>query len=499
MSQLTTSPRPGVRGAGRRSPQADKSGLQGRRLVLVRIGWGIAALCGIGSFLAQLPGHYADLHQVCVGPVCAYGQLSPAAAQSFALLGISVGTYAILRTGLTAIVALIWFVSAIVLAWRKADDWLSLLIALWFICAGTATITGAFGLGTASTTQGHELYARTVNLLAEFGVILLVFALFPTQRFAPRAAFWLLIGIGYFLAGPSPADSALTLPLRLSVLIALLVAQIYHLWRVSGSVQPHKSQWMTIGLTVFIGLTLIFLAISSVDRSLTVLVVASFYGALTGTYALQLARYWQVSSTLGRQQTKWIAFGIATFVMMAAILLAPVLVVPSLGTSGAFYQSIHTVILIAASLLLPVTIIIAILRYHLWDIDRLINRTLVYGSLTGLLGILYGGLLIGLGSLTELVTRQVSRPVVLVVSTLAIFALVQPLRNRLQNMVDRRFYRRKYDAEKTLTAFSATLRSEIDLEQLRRQLLHVVEETMQPAHFSLWLRPPDRRAPSRPR
>jgi len=306
----------------------------------------------------------------------------------------------------------------------------------------------------------------------------------------PRMALWLLIGIGYFLAGPSPVGSPLTLPLRLCVLTGLLVAQIYHLWRVSSSVQLHQSQWLTIGLTVFISLTVALLVISSIDQSHTVLAAASFFGALTGAEALQLARCWQVSSPLGRQQTKWIAFGIAVFVVMAAVLLAPALVFPSLGTSGAFYQSIHTVFLIVASLLLPATIIIAILRYHLWDIDRLINRTLVYGALTGLLGILYGGLLIGLEGLTELVTKQASRPVVLVVSTLAIFVLVQPLRNRLQNVVDRRFYRRKYDAGKTLAAFSATLQSEIDLEQLRRQLLHVVEETMQPAHLTLWLRPP---------
>jgi hypothetical protein len=147
--------------------------------------------------------------------------------------------------------------------------------------------------------------------------------------------------------------------------------------------------------------------------------------------------------------------------------------------------------MIVVSLIMPVSITIAILRYRLWDIDGLINRALVYGSLTGLLGMLYFGLLIGLEGLAGLVTKQASQPVVLVVSTLAIAALVQPLRSRLQNIIDRRFYRRKYDAEKTLAAFSAALQREVDLDQVRQRLLSVVDETMRPAGVSLWLRQPE--------
>jgi hypothetical protein len=191
---------------------------------------------------------------------------------------------------------------------------------------------------------------------------------------------------------------------------------------------------------------------------------------------------------VGRQQTKWIAFGFAVFVTLAAVLLVPVLFLPSLGSSGSFYQTIHTLVLIVASLVLPVTITLAILRYRLWDIDSLINQTLVYGSLTGLLGALYAGLLISLESLAGLMNKQASQPIVLVVSTLAIAALIQPVRSRLQRVIDRRFYRRKYDAEKTLADFSATLQNEVDLEQVRSQLLTVVEETMQPAQVTLWLR-----------
>jgi hypothetical protein len=136
-----------------------------------------------------------------------------------------------------------------------------------------------------------------------------------------------------------------------------------------------------------------------------------------------------------------------------------------------------------------VAIGIAILRYRLWDIDVIINRTLVYGSLTILLVGLYVGLILALQVLVRAVTGNISQqPLVLVASTLVIAALFQPLRRRLQNVIDRRFYRRKYDAARVLAAFSATLRTEVDVDTLREHLLAVVQETMQPSHVSLWVR-----------
>ena len=115
-------------------------------------------------------------------------------------------------------------------------------------------------------------------------------------------------------------------------------------------------------------------------------------------------------------------------------------------------------------------------------------------SVTGILGVLYAGLIIGLESLAGAIIGQASgQPVALVISTVAIFALFQPVRKNIQALIDRRFYRKKYDAEKTLAAFSTVLRNEVDLDQLREQLLAVVQETMQPAHVSLWLRQPGQR------
>ena len=145
----------------------------------------------------------------------------------------------------------------------------------------------------------------------------------------------------------------------------------------------------------------------------------------------------------------------------------------------------------------PIAIGIAILRYRLYDIDVLINRTLVYGSLTLLLALGYFGGVTATQAILGTLSGQEQQPqLAIVVSTLVIAALFNPLRGRIQGFIDRRFYRKKYDAAKTLEAFSFRLREETDLQALNGELTRVVRETMQPAHVSLWLRsePPPRRS-----
>jgi hypothetical protein len=138
----------------------------------------------------------------------------------------------------------------------------------------------------------------------------------------------------------------------------------------------------------------------------------------------------------------------------------------------------------------PTAVGIAITRYRLYEIDLIINRTLVYGSLTVMLALLYFGVVTATQTLFSVLTGQQELPqLAVVVSTLAIAALFSPLRRRVQSFIDRRFYRKKYDAAKTLEAFSAKLRNETDLETLGEELVSVVGHTMQPEHASLWLRP----------
>ena len=139
----------------------------------------------------------------------------------------------------------------------------------------------------------------------------------------------------------------------------------------------------------------------------------------------------------------------------------------------------------------PVAIGVAILRYRLYEIDTLINRTLVYGALTALLALVYFGGVATTQTIFRALTGQHQQQpqIAIVVSTLVIAALFNPLRRRIQSFIDRRFYRRKYDARKTLETFSAKLRDETDLEALNAELVGVIRETMQPSHVSLWLRP----------
>ncbi len=168
----------------------------------------------------------------------------------------------------------------------------------------------------------------------------------------------------------------------------------------------------------------------------------------------------------------------------------PYLIFPVFAEPGSLYPLAYNQVSILLWLCIPLSFGFAMLRSRLWEIDVLINRTLVYGALTASLAFVYFGLIFALQSLLRGLINQ-NNDVAIVVSILAIYALFHPLRRRIQNIIDRRFYRRKYDAAKIVATFSSTLRQEVDLDQLREQLLAVVQETMQPTHVSLWLRPPE--------
>ena len=181
-----------------------------------------------------------------------------------------------------------------------------------------------------------------------------------------------------------------------------------------------------------------------------------------------------------RQQLKWVVYSVALLAFAVPSTILVIIVVQSLESVRVFFAVLFP--------LIPISVGIAILRYRLYDIDRIINHTLVYGALTVMLVAVYAGSIVILQGFLRALTGQESQ-LAIVASTLAVAALFAPLRRRIQSFIDRRFYRRKYDARKTLEAFSATLRDETDLDALSDDLVGVVRETMQPAHVSLWLRP----------
>ena len=216
----------------------------------------------------------------------------------------------------------------------------------------------------------------------------------------------------------------------------------------------------------------------SAYKPVQTIMFALLFVVTISTFVLRLRR----AKRIERQQIKWPAY---TAVMVAGGSVLTYTVAEAMGARWLEWTGF--VILIAALVSFPISMGIAIVRYRLYEIDLLINRTLVYGSLTATLVTLYFGGIVVLQRFFVLLTGQQSTLAV-VASTLLIAALFTPLRRRIQRFIDRRFYRRKYDARKTLEDFSASLRDETDLDALSNDLVGVVRGTMQPAYVSLWLR-----------
>jgi hypothetical protein len=250
--------------------------------------------------------------------------------------------------------------------------------------------------------------------------------------------------------------------------------------------------------TVVVVLDLIFDRPDKVGGIVTAAVVAAVFVTFSAlaVAALSLVIRYRRSSGVERQQLKWVAFaallGASVLVAQQVTWLAMLLTVSVLdGRPLVINPSLVNLLEVATNACLYIGVGIAILRYRLYDIDVIINRTLVYGSLTVSLALVYFGGVVTTQTLFRAITGQEHLPqLAVVISTLAIAALFAPLRRRIQTVIDRRFYRRKYDAAKTLESFSTKLRDETDLDELGSDLVKVVSDTVQPAHVSLWLRAP---------
>jgi hypothetical protein len=380
--------------------------------------------------------YIAQLQTPCARPECANqtAALTPGQIEALKGIGLSTGEYAGYTLALTLATVLVCLVVSTLIIWRRSDDLMALIVAFFLVTLGPVIATSVVLVSHSPWQAPNECVNFLTNALA-----LLVFSLFPSGRFVPGWTRW--------------------------TALACLVGQV------PSTFFPNAS--FTLNTLVYaLGLLVGF-------------------GGIVTLVGVQFYRYRRVSTPLQRQQTKWVVFGFALLVTVAiggyGLLLLPVFAPGS--PSGSLYRLVLAALTTWLPLFISLLFGFAILRYRLWDIDIIINRTLVYGTLSVLLALIYIGLVIGLESLMRLFTGQVSQsPIILVASTLAIAALFGPLRSRIQRIIDRRFYRSKYDAAKTLEAFSAKLRNEVDLERLQEDLLAVVQETMQPAHVSLWLR-----------
>jgi hypothetical protein len=249
---------------------------------------------------------------------------------------------------------------------------------------------------------------------------------------------------------------------------------------------PRWTRWLAVTFTTFLVSQDLFPALYSRSPALEAVSYLVFLGIVVSITWSLVYRYRRVSSAEQRRQTRWVVFGTALAIAGSFVQL-PVDLQLIDGDTPLVLLLIN-IVFTSSFLLIPLSVGVAVLRSRLFDIDVLINRALVYGLLTAMLvGLYFGGIVVLQRGFVALTGEKYTLAVV--VSTLVIAALFNPLRRRTQALIDRRFYRSKYDARKTLEAFSATLRDETDLDALSEDLVGVVAETMQPAHVALWLRP----------
>lgn len=395
--------------------------------------WVLVALAYLVFFLADLRQDFAQLQVPCSGEDCNYLAISQAEADVLEAWDLSLQSYAFLMVGLSVLTVTVFWLLGILILWAQKTSRIAWTVSLFLIVIPISSIADADNL--AANNPGLYPLSILLSFLGIF-IFLLFLYLFPNGRFYPR---WAVI---QFIAN----------------LLFFSLFQLDYLGMIEVT-----ARIMRFDMLIFILL----------------LLLAVF---------LQIQRYRRDSSSVERQQTKWILFGFFGFVLGFIVWFlvfgdglqfapgAPRLLA-SLGGWALCQLALCT---------LPVTMSIAILRYRMWDIDLVIRRTLQYAMLTGILAFVYLGCVVVLQSFVTAVGGQQSSAVI-VISTLAIAALFNPLRNRIQDFLERRFYRTRYDAEHALTRFARTARDEVDMDILSAALVGLASETMQPSRVSLWL------------
>jgi hypothetical protein len=296
-----------------------------------------------------------------------------------------------------------------------------------------------------------------------------------------------------FLGETVQSTRALAVPLELTRVVGQACMLLFAFVFPDGRFVPTWTRWPTLGSAVILSLgRLPVLQTNPIYLALGILALLWTFGAVPA----QIYRYRHVADPIQRQQIKWGLLGILGLVGLQGglwVIFGYTLpqTLPALqATSGGtlLYQFVRNEAMAVSALLLPIGLGVAVLRYRLWDIDVIVRRTLIYSVLTAVLALTYLGSVLVLENLFRALTGQGQNSLVVVLSTLAIAALFGPVRVRVQHAIDRRFFRRKYDAAQTLAGFAASARDETDLERLSEHLVGVVDNTMQPESLGLWLR-----------
>jgi hypothetical protein len=257
-----------------------------------------------------------------------------------------------------------------------------------------------------------------------------------------------------------------------------------------GRFIPRWTRWLTILLILTALLDPVFRASNLLIPSgqfSQVFLWLFLLSLILGVYA-QIYRYRHISTPTERQQTKWVILGFTSFFIAIfgwSIFLEIAPLPP--GRPRSLFNILFFVIVSPVFIFFPATMVISMMRYRLWDIDLIIRKTVQYGMVTAVLVLVYFGTVIILQMLIGRATGEQS-PIIIVLSTLLIAALFNPLRRRVQDAVDRRFFRKKYDAAQVLAQFAQTARDEVEMEALQAELLRVVQETLQPNQVSIWLK-----------
>jgi hypothetical protein len=402
---------------------------RGRWLAVARVIWLALFLLNLALFVVSLVQQLPTLLHPCTAPTCL---LTPVQANSLERMRIGLGAFAAYYVGMYTLVALAGAVIALLLFLRRRDDWFPLLVGLFLLYPINAFVS------TGVSLQGMGFAVLPVLVVSEASYYA-VLLLFPDGRFVPRWAWLLLVVWVVWWAG----------------------------YNVGNSINSQFG-WLAIYYPI------------------------GYLCAL----AIQIYRYRRTSSVRQQQQTKWVVLGFAVALLtnilywiIVPFIIAPLaLGIPEAALTRTVYYTAGAPIEELAWLALPVSVAIAIQRYQLFDVDVLIRRTLVYTTLTAILAAVYFAVIIGAQAAVGTVDRLASHsPIILVGSTLLIAGLFTPLRRGIQSVIDRRFYRSKYNAARTLEAFAGNLRTDLDLSELRAHLLAVVQETMEPESMSLWL------------